>query len=117
MTNFTGVACLRARRDVPITRDSLFSNTPVKATGYTRLSNGLECGSTGTYPHIAGHAPPSSLDELVRITRPDGHVIFIVRSDMYEGEGFKEKQQALVKNKRVATFRGGRSIGLCTWER
>lgn len=28
-----------------------------------------------------GHAPASCLDELVRITRPEGHVIFTLRSD------------------------------------
>jgi predicted TPR repeat methyltransferase len=47
----------------------------------------------GTF--AAGHAPPSSFDELVRITRPGGHIIFTVRSDMYEQGGFKEKQQEL----------------------
>ena len=28
-----------------------------------------------------GHAPASSLDELVRITRPGGHIVFTLRSD------------------------------------
>ncbi len=28
-----------------------------------------------------GHAPASSLEELVRITRPGGHVVFTLRSD------------------------------------
>jgi predicted TPR repeat methyltransferase len=28
-----------------------------------------------------GHAPAASLDELVRVTRPSGHVIFTLRSD------------------------------------
>jgi SAM-dependent methyltransferase len=49
----------------------------------------------GTF--AAGHAPPSAFDELVRITRPGGHIIFTVRSDMYERGGFKEKQQELQK--------------------
>ncbi len=47
----------------------------------------------GTF--AAGHAPPNSFDELVRITRPGGHIIFTVRSDMYEQGGFKENQQRL----------------------
>lgn len=42
-----------------------------------------------------GHAPASSLEELVRITRPGGHVVFSLRPDLYEGGGFKEKQSAL----------------------
>ena len=43
-----------------------------------------------------GHAPASSLDELVRITRPGGHVLFSLRPDIYESGGFKEKQAELV---------------------
>ena len=42
-----------------------------------------------------GHAPASSLDELVRITRPGGHVAFSLRPDLYEDGGFKETQSAL----------------------
>ena len=42
----------------------------------------------GTF--AAGHAPPASFDELVRITRPHGQIIFTVRTDMYEQGGFKE---------------------------
>ena len=42
-----------------------------------------------------GHAPASSLDELVRITRPGGYIAFSLRPDVYESAGFKEKQQAL----------------------
>ena len=42
-----------------------------------------------------GHAPASSLDELVRITRPGGHIVFTLRPDVYETGGFKEKQAAL----------------------
>ncbi|MDP6132882.1 MAG: class I SAM-dependent methyltransferase [Dehalococcoidia bacterium] len=49
----------------------------------------------GTF--AAGHAPPSAFDELVRITRPGGHIIFTVRNDMYQQGGFKEKQQELLQ--------------------
>jgi len=42
-----------------------------------------------------GHAPASSLDELVRITRPGGHIVFTLRPDVYQNNGFKEKQLAL----------------------
>ncbi len=42
-----------------------------------------------------GHAPASSLDELVRITRPGGHIAFSLRPDVYENDGFKEKQTEL----------------------
>lgn len=42
-----------------------------------------------------GHAPASSLDELVRITKPGGYVVFTLRPDVYENNGFKEKQAML----------------------
>jgi predicted TPR repeat methyltransferase len=43
------------------------------------------------------HAPPEALDELVRVIAPDGWVIFSVRDDVYQKEGFKEKQASLEK--------------------
>lgn len=42
-----------------------------------------------------GHAPPRSLDELVRVTRTGGHIVFSMRPDLYEAGGFKEKQASL----------------------
>ena len=30
-----------------------------------------------------GHAPANSLDELARITKPSGYVVFTVRTDLY----------------------------------
>ena len=46
-----------------------------------------------------GHAPASSLDELVRITRPGGHVIFTLRSDDVP-PGFSEKIAELEQERR-----------------
>ena len=42
-----------------------------------------------------GHAPAGSLDELVRVTRPGGHIVFSLRTDTYAENGFKEKQEQL----------------------
>jgi SAM-dependent methyltransferase len=42
-----------------------------------------------------GHAPASSLDELVRVTKPEGHIVFSIRPDVYASAGFKEKQAEL----------------------
>ena len=42
-----------------------------------------------------GHAPASSFDELARVTRPGGYIIFTLRPDVYENDGFKEKQMAM----------------------
>ena len=40
-----------------------------------------------------GHAPPHSFNELLRVVRPGGYIIFSVRSD--EDAGFSEKQRKL----------------------
>jgi predicted TPR repeat methyltransferase len=42
-----------------------------------------------------GHAPHSSFDGLIRVTRPGGHLVFNVRDDVYEQQGFRERQEAL----------------------
>jgi len=49
--------------------------------------------STGVL--TVAHAPASSLDELIRVTKPGGYIAFTLRPDVYEGCGFKEKQAAL----------------------
>ena len=54
--------------------------------------------STGVF--TAGHAPPESFDELIRVTKSGGHIIFSVRTDVYEDSGFKEKQEALEREGR-----------------
>jgi SAM-dependent methyltransferase len=42
-----------------------------------------------------GHAPASSLDELVRVTKTGGHIVFSLRTDTRLESGFKEKQEDL----------------------
>ncbi len=42
-----------------------------------------------------GHAPAAALDEIARVVRPGGHVVFSLREDVYAEQGFKEKQAAL----------------------
>jgi len=42
-----------------------------------------------------GHAPASSFDELIRITRPCGYIVFSLRPDVYRDSGFKKKQDNL----------------------
>ena len=41
------------------------------------------------------HAPSSSFDELIRITRPGGHIVFTLRPEFYVASDFKEKLSAL----------------------
>ena len=55
-----------------------------------------------------GHAPADSLDELVRITRPGGHVVFTLRSDGGGPPGFEQKIADLTDASRWALVeRGG----------
>lgn len=42
-----------------------------------------------------GHAPASTFDELIRVTKPGGYVVFSLRTDVYKEGGFKEKMAAL----------------------
>jgi predicted TPR repeat methyltransferase len=42
-----------------------------------------------------GHAPASSLREMIRVTRPGGHIVFSLRTDAYEPLGFKVVQAGL----------------------
>ena len=42
-----------------------------------------------------GHAPPNSFNELVRITKAGGFIVFSLRTDVYEENGFKQQQKAL----------------------
>jgi predicted TPR repeat methyltransferase len=54
--------------------------------------------ATGVF--AAGHAPPESFEELIRVTKAGGHVIFSVRTDVYLEGGFKEKQEAYEREER-----------------
>jgi len=44
-----------------------------------------------------GTAPPESYDELIRVVKSGGYIVFSVRKSWYEENGFLEKQQALVE--------------------
>jgi SAM-dependent methyltransferase len=49
--------------------------------------------STGTF--TTGHAPASAFDELVRIVKPGGHLIFTVGTVVWDEAGFAAKLAAL----------------------
>jgi SAM-dependent methyltransferase len=69
-----------------------------------RLGDRLDY-ETGSYDGVAasgvltiGHAPANCLDELVRITRRGGHVIFTLRSDQIP-PGYEDKMTELERAK------------------
>lgn len=49
--------------------------------------------SVGTFTY--NHAPSSSFDELIRITKPKGYIIFTLRLDFYQDSDFPAKMSAL----------------------
>jgi SAM-dependent methyltransferase len=51
---------------------------------------GISCGV-----FTVGHAPASAFDELIRIVRPGGLIVFSVQLTAYETAGFKEKFEVL----------------------
>ena len=59
------------------------------------LDTGSYDAAIGVGVLTLGHAPASSLDELARVVRPGGHVVFTLRPDVYEQNGFREKQRQL----------------------
>ena len=72
-------------------------------SGFHQMVMGERLGfDTGSYDAAIGvgvltlgHAPAHSLDELARIVRPGGFVVFTLRPDVYEQNGFREKQRQL----------------------
>lgn len=48
----------------------------------------------------SGHAPASGFDELIRITKPDGYILFTIREDLYPGSEYEKKITQLEQEKR-----------------
>ncbi|MEO0854990.1 MAG: class I SAM-dependent methyltransferase, partial [Cyanobacteria bacterium J06648_11] len=42
-----------------------------------------------------GLAPDSSFDDLIRVVKRGGHIVFNVREDIYQNHGFREKMDDL----------------------
>jgi predicted TPR repeat methyltransferase len=62
--------------------------------------NDTFAGTVSVGVFTAGHAPLDSFEELIRVTKPAGCIIFSIRIDLYLNEGFKDKQDALEREKR-----------------
>ena len=48
-----------------------------------------------------GHAPSAAFDELVRVTRPGGHLIFTISTAAWEAGDFSEKLRSLERAGRI----------------
>jgi len=44
---------------------------------------------------VIGHAPPESFDELIRVTKPSGFIVFSLRVAFYDEPRFHKKQRSL----------------------
>lgn len=44
---------------------------------------------------VIGHAPPESFNELIRVTKPSGFIVFSLRVAFYDEPRFHEKQRSL----------------------
>lgn len=71
--------------------------------GLDQMTMGEELGyATGQFDasiivgvFTQGHAPASSIDELVRVVKAGGHIVFSLRTDTYMENGFKDKLDSL----------------------
>ncbi len=52
-------------------------------------------GAIATGVFTEGHAPHSSFEELIRVVKCGGHIVFNVRDDIYEHHGFREEMDRL----------------------
>lgn len=60
--------------------------------------------SIGTFSY--GHAPASGLDELVRVTKPGGYLVYSVRADVFVESGFQAKHEELVTAGKISIVEG-----------
>lgn len=56
------------------------------------------CHAIGVF--TAGHAPASAFDELVRVLRPEAHIVFSMLENVYDANGYKDKFEALERDGR-----------------
>ena len=58
--------------------------------------------SAGTFTH--GHVGPQALDELLRITKPNGLFVISIKKELFISEGFKDKFINIKKKITLPTF-------------
>lgn len=52
--------------------------------------------ATGVFS--VGHAPASGWDEIARMVKPSGYFVLTLRPDIFEQDGFKDKEQELTSS-------------------
>lgn len=60
-----------------------------------------------------GHAPPSGIDELIRITKPDGLIIVTLNLSTYEDDGVKARIEALEVDEKWSLVEASEPLPLC----
>ncbi len=93
--NLTGIDLSREMLDQAAKTEAYRDLMQMKLGGALAFDDQRFDGVISTGVFTEGHAPASSFDELLRITRPGGHMIFSVRDDIYWEQGFKEMQDSL----------------------
>lgn len=53
----------------------------------------------GTGTLASGHVGPDAFDELIRITKPGGHIVFTVRKGAYEDHDYRKHMIELEQDK------------------
>lgn len=60
-----------------------------------------------------GHAPPSGIDELIRITKPGGIIIVTLNLSTYEDDGVKARIEALEADEKWTLVEASDPLPLC----
>ena len=64
------------------------------------LSDGTFDAVVSVGVFVRSHAPSSCFDELIRITRPGGHIVFTLRPEFHAVSDFKDKLEDLTNDGR-----------------
>ena len=94
--NLTGIDLSRAMLDVAEKKDVYKDLHQMVLGERLDFSDNYFSAVVSMGVFTENHAPPESFDELIRITKPGGHIVFSVRSDTGLNKSYQEKQDALM---------------------
>lgn len=94
--NLTGIDLSRAMLDVAEKKDVYKDLHQMVLGERLNFSDNYFSAVVSLGVFTENHAPPESFEELIRITKPGGHIVFSVRSDTGLNKSYQEKQDALI---------------------